>query len=74
MPFMEDLELVLQARRKGKIRVVELDALTSARRWLVNGPWKVTALNQVVLLGRSVGVPLPTLGRVYKALNGSRKQ
>lgn len=74
LPFMEDLELVLQARRKGKIRVVELDAFTSARRWLVNGPWKVTILNQVVLVGRSVGVPLPTLGRMYKALKGSRKQ
>ncbi|MDO8915540.1 MAG: TIGR04283 family arsenosugar biosynthesis glycosyltransferase [Coriobacteriia bacterium] len=44
-PVMEDYEFVRRARRVGRVRVLETDAVTSDRAWREHGAWRWTALN-----------------------------
>lgn len=41
----EDLDLVLRARRAGKIAILPLPITTSARRWNRHGTWRTSARN-----------------------------
>lgn len=75
--FMEDFDFVMRARKYGKIRILGLFLITSARRWSIHGIIWNSVNNQVLLLvlsylifilylklivwGRLVGVPLDTL-------------
>jgi hypothetical protein len=64
LPIMEDYELVRRLRDRGAISVVDWPVTTSARRWQRFGPWKVTALHQLVILGYRLGVPANRLLRL----------
>jgi hypothetical protein len=48
-PIMEDLDLVKAMKRRGRLALLPLDAVTSARRYLERGPMR-TALRHLVAL------------------------
>lgn len=73
-PILEDFELVRRLRRIGRVHVTSATVLSSARRWHRLGPWRNTALNQVILLGYWLGVPLGRLAAWYSAGGVSSKR
>lgn len=56
IPIMEDFELVRRLRRKGRIVIAPVAAVTSARRWRKVGIWKTTLINQGVIAAYFLGV------------------
>ena len=66
IPVMEDFELVKKLRKQGKINLLSLSAVTSSRRWSQLGIWKTTAINQIMVLGNLIGLPLDRLARLYQ--------
>lgn len=65
VPFMEDYDLVKRAQRIAPIVISPLSIVTSGRRWVENGSFWNTFKNQLMLIGNAVGVPRPTLGKLY---------
>ncbi len=57
MPIMEDFELMRRLKGAGKIEIVPLPAVTSARRWERTGVLKMTLINQAVIAAYYMGVP-----------------
>ncbi len=55
-PVMEDYELVQRLRRLGRIAIAPMAVTTSARRWLANGVWRTTLMNQACIVARRLGV------------------
>lgn len=47
VPILEDLDLVRAMKRRGRLALLPLEAVTSARRYLAAGPWR-TALRHVL--------------------------
>jgi rSAM/selenodomain-associated transferase 2 len=66
MPIMEDFEFVLRLRRVGRIEIVPVPVLTSARRWQKLGVAKTTLINQLIILGYFLGVSPEQLVRWYR--------
>lgn len=56
LPLMEDFELIRQLRRLGRIVIVPVPVLTSARRWLKQGVFKTTFMNQMAIIAYLLGV------------------
>jgi uncharacterized protein len=65
-PIMEDYEFMRRLRRRGVLCILSEAAITSGRRWAALGVWRTTVINQAVLLGYHLGVPLDRLARFYK--------
>jgi len=65
LPFLEDYILVRRARRSGPVRVLRAAVVTSGRRWRGLGFLKTTIINQMVILGYLLGVPLTDLKKLY---------
>ena len=72
-PFLEDLHLVLEARRRGRVVTLAPAVRSSARRWEQNGVIGNTFRNQCVLLGYMVGVPIPRIAEWYYGKQGKKK-
>lgn len=51
LPVMEDFDLVLRLKRRGRIQIAEGTSVTSARRWREYGLWRVTWKHQLCVLG-----------------------
>lgn len=66
IPIMEDFALVKKLRKFGRIAIVSDGVLTSPRRWDALGVWRATAINQIMLAGFVLGVPLKCLERLYR--------
>jgi hypothetical protein len=66
MPFMEDYEMSRRLARMGELRMSGRAVVTSARRWESLGVWRTAAINQCVVFGYHVGVPVPVLARWYR--------
>ncbi|MDQ7785314.1 MAG: TIGR04283 family arsenosugar biosynthesis glycosyltransferase [Desulfomonilaceae bacterium] len=66
IPLLEDLELVRKLRKLGRLHILPSAVLTSGRRWRNLGVWKTTAINQLVLLGHFLGIPIDNLARFYR--------
>ena len=64
LPLMEDWDLVSRLRKRGRIRIVAAEVITSSRRWKKHGVFRTTALHQVIILGYLFGVPLSTLAKL----------
>jgi rSAM/selenodomain-associated transferase 2 len=45
MPIMEDVDFVKRLRMQGQVVLLKQKVVTSARRWLANGPWRTTWTN-----------------------------
>ena len=53
---MEDFALIRSLRKLGRIGIVPESVTTSARRWLSDGVWRTTLLNQVCVWAWLAGV------------------
>lgn len=69
-PLMEDFDLVRRLRKLGAIRILSMEAVSSARRWERLGPWRTTLLNQFIICAFQLGVSPQRLARIYYR-NGS---
>ncbi len=65
LPIMEDFELVKQAKKHGKVEIASTAVITSARRWQKLGVWKTTLINQVIIIGYYLRIPLEKLRWFY---------
>ncbi|MBF2034660.1 MAG: TIGR04283 family arsenosugar biosynthesis glycosyltransferase [Leptolyngbyaceae cyanobacterium T60_A2020_046] len=65
-PIMEDLELIRQLRRQGRIAITAAAVITSNRRWQALGVVYTTAFNQVMIAGYLWGVSTYRLSRWYR--------
>ena len=66
LPIMEDFELMRRLRRFGRIVIIPVPVLTSARRWLKLGVLKTTLINQVAIITYLLGVPPEQIARWYR--------
>ncbi|WGV24317.1 TIGR04283 family arsenosugar biosynthesis glycosyltransferase [Halotia branconii] len=66
LPIMEDFELIRRLKRIGKIIILPVPVITSARRWLQKGIVKTTLLNQIVIIAYFLGVSPQRLRNWYR--------
>eukprot|EP00892_Ulva_mutabilis_P006707 jgi/Ulvmu1/4408/UM002_0133.1 len=67
-PFLEDFQWVTVMNRvHGRPAIAEVPLLASPRRWMHYGVLQTTCLNQIVLTGYSIGVPVHTLHWFYNS-------
>jgi rSAM/selenodomain-associated transferase 2/rSAM/selenodomain-associated transferase 1 len=67
---MEDYGLVRQLGRRGRIAILPMAVITSARRWSRLGIVQTTLLNQIMLLGYTCGIRPGRLARWYRRGRG----
>jgi len=65
MELLEDLDLMLRLRSKGRIALTPEAATTSARRWRKLGLIRTTLVNQLILIGYFCGASPGRLARWY---------
>ncbi len=65
-PIMEDYLFIRKARKSGKIVLLQEHATTSARRWRRLGLLRTTLINQLVVIGYHLNVPVERLARLYR--------
>ncbi len=65
VPVAEDLFFVKRLVKHGRIRIVPIPAVTSARRWRQKGFVYNTLINSIILLGCIFGVPPERLASLY---------
>ncbi|MBD2434923.1 MULTISPECIES: TIGR04283 family arsenosugar biosynthesis glycosyltransferase [Fischerella] len=56
LPIMEDFEIMRRLRSLGKITIIPVPIITSARRWLKKGIWQTTLMNQIVIIAYFLGI------------------
>jgi hypothetical protein len=56
VPVMEDVDLVQALKRRGRLALLPLPALTSARRYREGGALRTWARHVVAIVGRALGV------------------
>ena len=68
VPIGEDLLLVrhLIKHKNVKVRMAKGAAVTSGRRWKTIGPLRTTWINQLMLMGMTMGISFRTLSRLYR--------
>lgn len=66
MPFMEDYAMVRKLGAVGSVVVSEKSVVSSARRWETLGVVKTSIINQCIVFGYHVGVPVPMLANWYR--------
>ena len=66
LPIMEDLAAVGKLKQRGRILVSPGRALCSARRWQRLGIGRTFLINQSMLAGRALGIPLERLAKWYR--------
>jgi uncharacterized protein len=70
--IMEDFDLVLRLRRRGRLVLLNHAAITSARRWQEHGVLRTSIINQMMILGFFAGLPSTKLREIYKLNKTSR--
>jgi uncharacterized protein len=66
MPIMEDFELIQRLKKQGRVAIAPAAVQTSARRWQKLGIFKTTVINQLMLVGYRLGIPLESLTKLYR--------
>jgi rSAM/selenodomain-associated transferase 2/rSAM/selenodomain-associated transferase 1 len=66
VPIAEDLFLVKELRKRGKVYIVPAPAVTSGRRWEKLGVVHSTLMNQILLAGLALKISPYTLARLYR--------
>jgi uncharacterized protein len=66
MPIMEDFELIQRLKKQGRVAIAPAAVQTSARRWQKLGIFKTTVINQVMIVGYRLGIPLESLTKLYR--------
>ena len=67
LPIMEDFVMIRRLRKTGRIVTVTERIYTSPRRWVRLGVLRTTIINQVIVLGFLLGVPVERLYRLYRS-------
>ncbi|HCF26208.1 MAG TPA: glycosyltransferase [Cyanobacteria bacterium UBA11049] len=65
LPMMEDFELMRSLKRWGRIAIIPVPVLTSARRWLQKGVIKTTLMNQIAIIAYLLRVSPERIKRWY---------
>ena len=65
LPMMEDFELMRRLKRWGRIAIIPVPVLTSARRWLQKGAIETTLMNQIAIIAYLLGVSPERIKRWY---------
>ena len=65
-PIMEDFEILRRVRNYGRIELVGVPVMTSARRWRRVGAMRTTLINQGIILAYMFGVPADVLATWYR--------
>ncbi len=65
LPILEDLYLVREAGRRGRIRCADAELMTSGRRWMQHGALRTTLINQAILIAAWLGHDLAALRNAY---------
>jgi hypothetical protein len=63
---MEDFDLMCRLKRWGRITMISIPVITSARRWLKHGILKTTLINQIVIVAYFLGVSPQRLMHLYR--------
>jgi len=66
LPILEDWQFIQTLKSWGKIAIVPLPVITSARRWQRLGIWRTTMINQGVLIANFFGVDRDRIARWYR--------
>lgn len=66
LAIMEDFELMRCLRRNGRITILPVPVITSARRWIQKGVWKTTLINQIVIIAYLLGVQPERIRQWYR--------
>jgi len=66
LPIMEDFVFVRGLNKQGKIAIAPQAVLTSSRRWQKLGVVKTTLVNQLIIIGYFLGVPIERLANFYR--------
>jgi rSAM/selenodomain-associated transferase 2/rSAM/selenodomain-associated transferase 1 len=66
MPIMEDYAFARILRRHGKVVTLSQEAITSGRRWMQHGVFKVTMVNKLMIAGYHLGIPPERLATFYR--------
>lgn len=66
LPIMEDFELIRRLKSIGKIIIIPVPVITSARRWLQKGVFYTTILNQIVITAYLLGISPKRIRRWYR--------
>lgn len=69
LPIMEDFELMRHLKLIGKIIIISVPVITSARRWLRKGIWQTTLINQIVIIAYFFGVSPQRIRSWYRGKN-----
>jgi uncharacterized protein len=64
-PIAEDLFLVRELLKTGRLAMAPGYALTSGRRWRALGLWRTTLINYLIAAGCLLGVPVSRLAPLY---------
>ncbi|MCB2181627.1 MAG: TIGR04283 family arsenosugar biosynthesis glycosyltransferase [Desulfobulbaceae bacterium] len=64
--IMEDFSLVRELKKRGKILILDHWVVSSARRWERHGTLRVSALNQLIVLGFFLGFHPDFLAKLYR--------
>lgn len=65
LPIMEDFELMWRLRSKGRIVIISVPVITSARRWLRVGVWQTMIINQLIIIAYFLGIPPQKIAQWY---------
>ena len=66
LPIMEDFVFMKKAKSLGKIHTLPERVTTSARRWQRLGVVRTTLINQIIILGFILRIPLKRLASLYR--------
>ncbi|AFY46365.1 glycosyl transferase [Nostoc sp. PCC 7524] len=66
LAIMEDFELIRCLKRIGRITILPVPVITSARRWIQKGVWKTTLINQIVIIAYLLGVQPERIRQWYR--------
>lgn len=72
MPIMEDYEFIRRLRRRGRIALLDLNAITSGRRLQALGVLPATILNQIIIWAYHCGVAPRSLAKLYRNIARNR--
>lgn len=66
LPLMEDVDFIRRLRRRGRLALLEGEAISSARRWDREGPFYGTVRNWTLMTCYLLGVSPVTLANFYR--------
>ena len=65
---MEDQEIVTRLRRRGAFRIIPAEIITSSRKYVANGVYKMQAIFFLIFFMYRLGYPQEALVRTYRKL------